>query len=394
MRLPDFILANTERILAEWDAFARSIWPIPAPSADDVRDHAEAILRATALDMKSPQTDQEQSDKSRGLREAHAQGGKLNTSSSDHAVDRALSGFDLQAVISEYRALRASVVRLWMESIRQPDSNDLADLTRFHESMDQSLAEAVYRHSEHLDGTRQMFLRVLKHDLRNPLNAITIGGGMLAEIGGDPEETRAVAAQIVSSGNALGRMLNDFLDFAVTRLGSRVPVTPVPLDLEALCREVIAEIHTSRPHRRIDLKVFGEVRGEWDRDRLRQLLSNLVGNAVQHGDQTTPITLSASGDASRVTLTVHNFGPPIPDALQTRIFEPFVRGSDRGSAQEGSVGLGLYIAKEVARAHRGAIEVSSNQSDGTTFSVTLPRVPARLGAGRVAAGWTRSHALP
>ncbi len=371
MRLPDFILANTDSILGEWDAFARSVWPSSGASPEDLRDHAEGILRAAALDMKSAQTGLEQSDKSKGLRDEQAVGGRLNTASQDHAVGRAGSGFDLRALMAEYRALRASVVRLWFESKPDPDSNDLADLTRFHESMDQSLAEAVHRYSEHLDKSRQMFLRILGHDLRTPLNAIAMLAQSLAEARPADAETTETASQIRSSADAAGLMLSDFLDFAVTRLGRPMPVAPVSMDLAALCQEVVAEVRTTCPRCHWQLEADGELRGEWDRARLRQLLSNLIGNAVQHGDQASRISVSAARDGARVRLTVRNDGPAIPADVLPRIFEPFVRGA-RGGARGGSIGLGLYIAREVAVAHGGTIEVTSTQAAGTTFSVTLP----------------------
>lgn len=371
MRLPDFILANTASILDEWDGFARSVWPVASASPEDVRDHAEAILRAVAWDMKSLQTKREQSDKSKGWREAEEHGSRLNNASRDHALGRAAFGFDLRAVMAEYRALRASVVRLWFESNPGPDGNDLSDLTRFHEAMDQSLAEAVHRYSEHLDKSRQMFLGILGHDLRTPLNAIAILGQSLAEARPSDEETGETAMQIVSSVEAVARMLNDFLDFAVSRLGRPMPVAPAPMDLAALCREVVAEIRASCPRCRWQVDSVGELHGEWDRARLRQLLSNLINNAVQHGDPASGIVVSVAHDDAEVRLSVHNEGPPIPEELLPRIFEPLVRGPNPG-ARGGSVGLGLYIAREVAVAHEGEIGVTSTQAGGTTFTVTLP----------------------
>jgi len=371
MRLPDFILANSEPILAEWDEFARSIWPNSAPAPDDLRDHAAAILDAAARDMQSAQTKREQAAKSKGLRDAAAGAINLNEASGEHALGRAASGFDLRAVMAEYRALRASVVRLWFESVPSPDANDLADLTRFHESMDQSLSEAVYRYSAHLDDSRTMFMNILRHDLRTPLNAITLLAQSLAETPPDQQECRQTAAQILSSAGAVDRMLNDFLDFAVARLGRSMPVTPAPMDLAELCREVVAEIRSNYPECHWDIDVPDELRGEWDRARLRQLLSNLTRNAVQHGDRVSPIAVSVMKDGSRARLTVHNNGVPIPEGLLSRMFEPNVRGSNAGVGR-GSVGLGLYIARQVAVAHHGSIEVESTQEGGTTFMVTLP----------------------
>lgn len=371
MRLPDFILANTASILDEWDAFAKSIWPRPGPSPEDVRDHAEAILRAAACDMKSSQTRLEQSDKSKGLRDVQTDGSDLNRASGDHAVGRAASGFDLRAVMAEYRALRASVARLWFESVPDPDSNDLADLTRFHESMDQSLAEAVRRYSDHLDKSRAMFMSILRHDLRTPLNAITLLAQSLAETEPGDKEATETASQILSSANAVDRMLNDFSDFAVSRLGRAMPVTPAVMDLAELCQEVVSEVRSSCPRCHWHMETAGQLRGEWDRARLRQLLSNLISNAVQHGDQASAITVSAAIQRSRVEIRVHNDGPPIPQEFLPRIFDPHVRGPNSG-ARHGSMGLGLYIAREVALAHKGSIAVTSTQAGGTTFTVTLP----------------------
>lgn len=371
MRLPDFILSDAATILAEWDAFARSIWPGAGPSPDDLRDHAEAILLAAAWDMKSPQSPREQMEKSRRMRGARPDGGELDLASSDHALGRAASGFDLTAVMAEYRALRASVVRLWAESSRTPDANDIADLTRFHESIDQSLAEAVYQYSEHLDKSREMFLRILGHDLRNPLNAVTISAQSLVEAKPEDPDCTAQGSQILSSAHAIARMLGDFLDFAVSRLGRPMPVAPEPMDLAELCREVVDEMRATCPRCIWRMESPREIRGEWDGARMRQLLSNLIGNAVQHGDQTSEIVLSARTDGRQVLLAVHNAGPPIPEALLPVIFNPLVRGSGPGN-QRGSVGLGLYIAREVAVAHGGTIEVASTAAEGTTFTVTLP----------------------
>lgn len=377
MRLPDFIRANLSAILTEWDAFARGIWPSGVPSPEQLRDHAEAILRATARDMASSQTSQEQSEKSQDVSDVQAGANRLDDASSDHAVDRAASGFGLRALMAEYRALRASVVRLWVESRPEPDANDLGDLTRFHEAMDQSLAAAVQAYSAQLDKSRQMFLDILRHDLRTPINAIAILAQSLREVAESDPETADVAGQILSSAKAVDRLLGDFMDFAVTRLGRPMPVTPAPMDLTALCREVIAEIRTAAPGCRWHFDAPSEVAGSWDRARLRQLLSNLINNAAQHGDPDTGVTVTVARVAEdRVSVRVHNTGTPIPEPHLKRVFEPFIRASN-STSRAGSVGLGLHIAREIALAHGGAIEVTSNPGDGTTFILTLP-----LRAGR------------
>src|SRR3954468_21527644 len=172
MRLADFILANVEPILAEWEAFARTVWPGEETDPRELRDHAKDILQATAWDMKSAQTAAQQSDKSRGDGHAGADSARIDGASDVHAVGRVRSGFDMMSVVAESRAPRASVIRLWRDSAPAADSRDLEDLTRFNESIDQSLTEAVRSYTERVDRSRQMFLAILAHDLRNPLNSL------------------------------------------------------------------------------------------------------------------------------------------------------------------------------------------------------------------------------
>jgi signal transduction histidine kinase len=374
VRLADFISANTDPILREWDSFARSIWPAAKANPLILRDHAEAILRAAVVDMRTGQTAPEQMEKSKGDGSGSPASAKLDTASKKHALARVKSGFDLIGLVAEYRALRASVVRLWSESGPDFDSHHLVDLTRFNESIDQSLTEAVRHFSEQVDHSREIFLGILGHDLRNPLNAMLLSAQSLAEI--SEGESAMLASQIVGSGEAMARLLADFLDFTGSRLGRGIAIKRAPVDLAMLCREVVEESRTGLPSDRIRLELTGNLAGEWDAGRLRQVLSNLIGNATQHGSDATPIFVSVAGQPTEVVLRVQNAGEPIAETDLPTIFDPLVQGptsESKPGRRSGSMGLGLYIAREVVNAHGGTISVTSNAMEGTVFTVSLPR---------------------
>ena len=374
MRLADFILANTEAILAEWETFARGIWPGAATDPATLRDHAEDILRATAWDMKSAQTAAQQSGKSRGEDQGGEESDLLNEASAVHAAGRVESGFDLVLVVAEYRALRASVIRLWQESVPAPDRHDLADLTRFNESVDQSLARAVGGFTKRVERSRQMFLAIMAHDLRNPLAAVRMMAEALSRNGLDAESAR-MASHIQESAGVMSGMIHDLLDFTATNLGGKMPVSPAPMDLGVLCREVMDETRAAHPHCTLRCDSRGDLKGEWDRPRLRQLISNLLVNAAQHGGETCRATVSArAGGPDAVVLTVHNDGPPIPPHLLATVFDPLVRAPRPETRRRpGSMGLGLHIARQIVTAHGGGIEVASSAEAGTVFTVRLPR---------------------
>jgi signal transduction histidine kinase len=221
-----------------------------------------------------------------------------------------------------------------------------------------------------------MFLAILAHDLRNPLNAMTMSAAVLTETAAQDPDSADLASQISASAAAMGRMIGDLLDFTASGLGATMPVSPAPVDLAPLCREVVDETRAAHPRRTLRYEAHGDLTGQWDAARLRQVVSNLLGNAVQHGGDAAPIELTARGAASDVRLVVRNGGPPIPpDALHT-IFDPLVRGESfdaRKHRRPGSIGLGLYVAREVVAAHGGTIDVTSSADAGTVFTVTLPR---------------------
>lgn len=378
MRLADFILANVEPILNGWEVFARSMLAGEHLDQLALRDHAVEILQVTARDMKLPQSVAERLQRSRGL--VHIEeSDALDGASDAHAVERLSLGFNMLEVMSEYRALRASVLQLWRDSGPEPDERDVEDLTRFNESIDQSLSKAVASYTRRVDQARDMFLAILSHDLRNPLGAISMSANVLPLVGGDTAQIAECGRRISRSASVMERMINDLLDYTRTRLGAGMPVVPSLMDLESLGSELVSEYRAAHPDREIIYRSDGNLVGMWDSDRIRQAVSNLLGNAIQHGSVETPVTLTILGTPAEISIEVHSGGNPIPAGEQPRIFDPLIRGADSDHPRKnrtGSIGMGLYIAREVAKSHNGRIDVTSTAEKGTSFIIRLPREAA------------------
>jgi PAS domain S-box-containing protein len=221
---------------------------------------------------------------------------------------------------------------------------------------------------------QERFLAILGHDLRNPLASINIGLGVLQKRSTDPADIR-ITNRMRASSQRMSRMIEQILDLSRTRLGGGLELKPEPLDLRDTLRRVVEELHGAHPSRSVTV-VSPPLPGTWDRDRMEQVFSNLVGNALAHGDREKPVVVRARMEGQFVVVEVHNEGPPIPDDLQAVIFDPFRRGQqDSHSSKRAGLGLGLHISKEVTRAHGGDITVQSTALEGTTFAVTLPTEP-------------------
>jgi len=372
-RLADFIMANMELILLDWEEFARSIWPGPEVDSLILRDSAEAMLHAVAQEMGSSQSETERVEKSRGRGAGGHDSARIDAASNRHAVSRVDSGFRLVELVEEYRALRASVVRLWSKEHPRQDPDDIEELTRFHEGVDQLLAQSIQSFAARVEASREIFIGMLSHDLRSPLHVVTISAHLLAECGKLDDDLKGVALQIVESARKMGGLVHDLLEFSSTRLGARMTVSPARADLGEVCAEVVREMELLHPGREFVFRRDGDLRGMWDAARLRQMISNLLGNAVQHGSEGTPVTVCASGNEAEVRLAVANQGEPIPPEYLPWIFEPMMRVPKGGSSlKRGNVGLGLFIVREVATAHGGSIDVRSDP-EGTVFTARLPR---------------------
>lgn len=373
MRLSDFIVQHVDRIVDEWEQFAETITPA-AELLDSaaLRDHAKSILLAAARDMIKPQTASEQAAKAKG--EGPEKTPSLDRAGASHGELRHNVGFDLVQMTSEFRHLRACVIRLWVDSLESPDMAYFQDMIRFNEAIDEALAESTAAYAEQVNRSRDIFLAILGHDLRAPLQAVSMSVEMLLRKTTLEGDALTCANHIQRGTRHMAVMVSDLLELVRSRLGKRLPIEPAPMDMANAAHLAIAEACAGNPECDPTLKVEGDTRGTWDAGRLAQLLQNLIGNALQHGANKRDVTVTLTGSAQTVCISVHNFGPPIPaDAIAT-IFDPLVRSADEELGQPStSLGLGLFIVKEVVDAHQGTIEVSSSASEGTLFTVLLPR---------------------
>jgi signal transduction histidine kinase len=218
----------------------------------------------------------------------------------------------------------------------------------------------------------EMFLGILGHDLRNPLGAI-MTSAQLAMTRSENERLAKPLARIVTSGERMSRMISQLLDFTRVRLGSGIPLVPGEHDVVPIVRQVMDELDVAHPEWTLRLGYGGDTSGVWDADRLGQVFSNLVANAIRHGVAAHGVTVRIDGDdANVIRIEVHNMG--VIDAEQLpRLFEP-MSGRDRRRDRSSGLGLGLYISREIVRSHGGRIDVRSDDASGTTMVVWLPRV--------------------
>jgi signal transduction histidine kinase len=359
MSISAFIRNNMTEILAEWTAFAEKTAP---PEGEMTKlaltDHAQQILTAIALDIDTHQSDQQQYDKSQG---EDIDLGPEESAAAVHGRLRHASNFSLLQLSSEFRALRATVLRLWLPHVQQMSDHTVKDMVRFNEAIDQALAESIVTYSERADRTRDLFLAVLGHDLRAPLATISLVGELLSRQDASPQQIAALAERTKRS---------------AMQMDAGMPTTPAPLQTAEVCKTAVADAQAMYPNAHIVFHAEGDLQGEFDDIRLLQLVTNLLINAAQHSDKGTPVTLSAHGDADAITLKVANIGPVIPaEALQT-IFQPLVQLEPAGGTDarpKTSLGLGLFIAQEITAAHGGTISVTSSETDGTVFTVRFPR---------------------
>lgn len=375
MKLSTFIKNNLDAIVADWEAFARKLPAGRTMSALALRDHSREILLAIAADMEIQHSSQERADESQDI---VATDESSASAAAEHGALRQMAGFDLVQLFAEFRAMRASVMAFWQRSQEaEAGSSTTDEIMRFNEGMDKALAQSVQRYSSEVATSRDMFLAVLGHDLRGPLSGIDMSAMLLAKPGLSDVARQQAAARIKRASRGMSRLITDLLEYTRTRLGAGIPVDRSDCDLGPVCEAALEDIRAGNPQQQFVQRMSGDLNLQADAARMQQVLSNLLSNAVQHGSRQSPVTLTAEGEADAIVLKVGNAGDPIPpDALQA-IFEPLIQApnasSDMHERSKTSLGLGLFIVREIVLSHAGSIAVESSMDAGTVFTIRLPR---------------------
>lgn len=367
--LAQFVRDHKDVILSEWLAEVRQLPSAHSQPLDAIRDHIPDFLDrlADAIDC--------------GDVSAVTMQGLPNL----HAAMRVREGYDLRQVVAEYRSIRAVILRLYGEKgdLSEESRPKLLPIATMNAALDTAIADAVDQYAIDQGRAREMFIGMLGHDLRDPLNTITFSARLLSNRGQQQEaETQKVLTRIESSATRMDSMIRDLLDFARGRLGGVFPIVPTPVDARTLIAETVTEISHAHPERSIAVSATGrpkEFDVEWDPDRIAQALINLLSNAVAHGGD--PIAVDAKREGEWITIEVRNAGD-IPAAALPTIFAPFSapatdrrHGNSAHSAdrRRGHLGLGLYIVHEIANAHGGRVLAESHSGE-TIFRLVLPSI--------------------
>jgi signal transduction histidine kinase len=371
-RLPDFIRDNIEPILAEWETFARGL---PFGDSMDIaalRDHAKEMLGVVAADLTVPQTAEQQAEKAQGRSDAGAQ--RSPTAAQAHGAGRAESGFTVDQMVSEFRALRASVIRLWTRKQQRASLTDLQDMIRFNEAIDQAIAESITTYTHDVRQSKDRFLAILGHDLRTPIGVIVTSTRFMLETGELSGPHRELVSRMEATARRMNRLVADLLEFTRTRFGDTIPIVAAEMDAARMLDDVAAEVRSSYPTSVINVRTTGETHGCWDSERLTQAVTNLVSNGVHHGTKGKPIEIEAVGSLEELMISVRNQGPAIPTDQMEGIFDGMkTLDAPQAGSDRQHLGLGLYIVDKIVRAHRGSITVQSSTEHGTVFTLHLPR---------------------
>jgi signal transduction histidine kinase len=367
--LADFIELHTDAIVEQAIEFARTVEVGKPLDVVELRDHLPDIIEKIVADLRTSQTRAQEIEKSEGR--ARTPFGQARSAAATHALHRAHSGYSVSDLVSEYRALRASVLRLWADSARETSARP-EEITRFNEAIDEAIAESVCYYAEEVERWRNIFLGVLSHDLRSPLGAIMLTSEVIARTAVDVPMVEA-AQRLLRSGQRMRELLDKLLVYNRVQMGIGFEIERADVDLVSECGAEIELLQASMPDARIRLQSPPSLRGRFDAGHVREALSNLVVNAHKYGTRGSLVEVTLRDTGEGAELTVANPGEPIPRETLDVMFEPLRRGSIVEDEHErASLGLGLFIVDQIAKAHGGSVEAES--TDGTTtFRMRLPK---------------------
>jgi signal transduction histidine kinase len=359
--LADFLRSHREEIMRAWVSTISQLPVARALTREGRRDHIPQLIDAMV--------------------DAIERGDRTSVSLAQipliHVDERWAQNYDLRDVIAEYRMLRRVILDMYAREIPNEDTRErVLPIVTLNENLDHAITDAVDHYATQRERTSEYFIGILSHDLREPLHVIAMNAALLMRREEPlPNADLRQLARIASGAARMERLISDLLDVTRSRLGGGLPMTRVLTDLGKIASDTVDDLASAHPER--DIRCVndprkGETSGQWDSERLTQLVSNLIANALKHGGD--PIEVQVlPGDGDSVVLEVRNEGEVLPE-LRAHLFEPFFT-----SDQRSGVGLGLYIAREIALAHEGELELVEIQGK-TLFRLMLPRgTPASAG---------------
>jgi signal transduction histidine kinase len=352
----DYLRAHKNEIIVQWEAeVTANLAPLRQLSRPVLIDHLPELLDGLAASVEGREEEATRA---------------FATLVHGHALLRLGFGIDGETLAIEYSRLRHVVLRHLLEVPSTLEVRE--DLVRLDAAIDHAVNASMGSYAARRDAMRERFVAILAHDLRTPLGSVLLSAEALQR-SPDDDRTADLVRRIIGSGQRMQRMIDSVVDFAQGHLGGGLRIVPVPGDMAAICHATADEYRSANPTPPVRVELEGDLRGNWDADRVHQALANLLGNAGQYGAE-AEILLRAweSEDRRTIYTTVTNQGPPIPPELLPKLFDPFARGS---APDRKGLGLGLYIVQQIALTHGARCSVESTDA-ATTFTIAWPRTPA------------------
>jgi signal transduction histidine kinase len=375
-RLTLLLRNNREELIRDWIARVRSdgkLWRAHDLTEVELRDYVPKLLEDLVDSL------------AKGTVSSAAEGPEIGASESakKHVRHRFEQKYELADVLRELGLIRAAIIDL---ATREGVVLAGYEAQLVHSAIDEVMITAACEMAEITSADlrrdvalRDMLAAVLGHDLRTPIAAIQLTISNLLKREDVPASLLRYHQRVGRAADRMQRMVVDLLDMTRIRIHGGLPVRREPGDLRSICEHMLGELGLRYPDRTIEFQSRGDAQGHFDADRMAQVLSNLVGNALDYSPPDAPVRVRVRGENGNVVLEVNNQGAPMSPETLASAFEPFRRGSDkafpvRPQPQEG-LGLGLFIVSEIVKAHGGTVRVSSDAQSGTTFTLTLPRHP-------------------